>query len=101
MILLDPSTNAKKLLEPIELHLRRLEGLQPKKAKRASVSSAELARYPTIASFVYARLTTAGGLVDPSAKLSDRDLSILRKLVAREEKKRRDARKKKAAETAK
>jgi hypothetical protein len=96
MIMMDPTLNMRNLLEPISNYLeaqkaKKQEEVQP---KREVASSKELAEYPNIATFVYKKMTSAGGLVDPSAKLSDHDLHVLQKLVAREVGKRRKKRSK-------
>lgn len=86
LIMLDATINMRSLIEPIEKYLAEAEA---KKAgeptpKRVVASTKELSEYPTIASFVYKKMTFAGGLVDPSSKLNDHDLHLLQKLVARE-----------------
>jgi hypothetical protein len=99
LVLMDSSLNMMDLVAPIESYLA--EETERKKAeptpKRVVASSKEMSEVPTIASFVYAKMTFAGGLVDPSSKLSDHDLHLLEKLVLREVK----ARKKHPAKRAK
>jgi len=96
MVLMDSSLNMKNLLGPAEAYLAKKEEARKGQPKRMMVSASELAFYPTISSFVYAKMTTAGGLVDASVKLDDHDLKILSKLVAREIKARRSSKRKAA-----
>jgi hypothetical protein len=74
------------LERPIEQYLaeREEERVLSPLPKRVVASNKELAEYPTIASFVYKKMTFAGGLVDPSTKLNDHDLHLLQKLVNKE-----------------
>lgn len=91
LVLMDSSLNMMDLIAPIQNYLAQEN--EKKKAepapKRVVASSKEMNEYPTIASFVYAKMTFAGGLVDPSNKLSDHDLHLLEKLVLREVKARK------------
>lgn len=98
LVMMDSSLNMVDLVEPIEKYLsnekekRKAESIP----KRVVASSKEMNEYPTIASFVYAKMSFAGGLVDPSNKLSDHDLHLLEKLVSREVKARKKENRKKA-----
>jgi hypothetical protein len=91
MILMDNSLNMRALLGPIQSYLAEQEAkkAQSPSPVRVVASNKELAAYPTIASFVYAKMAFAGGLIDPSSKLSDHDLHLLQKLVSREVKARK------------
>jgi hypothetical protein len=96
MILMDSTLNTRDLLVPIKDYLasQNVEKEKAPASKRVVASAKEMKEFPTIASFIYARMTSAGGLFDPSAHLSDHDLHLLQKLVAREVRNRRsDARK--------
>lgn len=98
MIMMDSSINMKSLLPTME---KRMDELEEKKAKlpkktRVAVSKKEISEYKSIQSFVYAKMTGAGGLVDTSAVLDDKDLKILQKLVAAEIEKRKPHVKKKS-----
>ncbi len=84
LILMDGTLNMKNLIAPLEAYLAKKSESKKSQPRRLAISAAELASYPTISAFVFAKMTTAGGLVDPSSKLEDRDLKILQKLVARE-----------------
>ncbi len=97
MIMLDQNLNMKSLLAPLEEKIKELEeekAKQPKKP-RIAVSKKEVSEYRSIQSFVYAKMTGAGGLVDTSAYLDDKDLRILQKLISAEIVKRKGSPKKK------
>lgn len=92
MIMLDSSINMRSLEEPISDYLNRIKEKKasaPAAPKRVVASSKELSEYPSVASFVYKKMTFAGGLVDPSCELSDHDLHLLQKIVNRDVGKRR------------
>lgn len=91
MILMDSALNTRDLLTPIKNFLasQTVEKEKTPSPKRVVASAKEMKEFPTIASFIYARMTSAGGLFDPSSHLSDHDLHLLQKLVAREVKNRR------------
>jgi hypothetical protein len=97
LIRMDASLNMKDLLPAMDQFIAEEEKgkvVEPK-APRVIARQSELDLYPSIASFVYTKMTSAGGLVDPSYKLNDHDLHVLQKLVNREVAKRRAAKKKK------
>ena len=97
LIRMDASLNMKDLLPKMDAFISEEEKdkvVEPK-APRVIARQSELDLYPSIASFIYTKMTSAGGLVDPSYKLSDHDLHVLQKLVSREVSKRRAAKKKK------
>ena len=98
LVRMDPSLNLKDLLPQLEAYVSQEEAVKATapKPKRIVASQKELAQFPNIASFIYAKMTSAGGLVDPSQKLSDEDLHLLRKLVEREVSLRKKAAKKNA-----
>ena len=97
LVRMDPSLNLKDLVPQLEAYIAQEEAVKSAepKAKRVVATKRELAQYPTIASFVYVKMTSAGGLVDPSARLDDEDLHVLKKLVDREASVRKKAAKKK------
>lgn len=97
MILMDPGINMKSLLPDLEQRISELEAIKAEQPKqpRVAVSKKEVLGYKSIQSFVYAKMTGAGGLVDTSAYLDDKDLRILQKLVANEIAKRKTPAKKK------
>ena len=93
LIMLDPTKNIRDLERPMELYLaeQKEERVLSPLPKRVMAYEKELSEFPTIASFVYKKMTFADGLVDPSTQLNDHDLHLLQKLVKRET----DARKRK------
>ena len=98
LIMLDPSKNIRDLESAIEGYLaeRKVERVLSPAPKRVVASEKELSEFPTIASFVYKKMTFADGLVDSSTKLNDHDLRLLQKLVNREvDARKRKTRKKK------
>lgn len=97
MILMDTSMNMKYLLPAMEKRMAELEEEKAKTPKkpRLAVSKKEVLEYKSIQSFVYEKMTGAGGLVDTSAVLTDKDLKILQKLVTSEIAKRNPAKRKK------
>jgi len=97
LVRMDPSLNLKDIVSQLEAYIAQEEAVKATepKVKRVVATKKELSQYPTISSFVYAKMTSAGGLVDPSNKLSDQDLHILKKLVDREVAIRKKAERKK------
>ena len=93
MIRMDSTLNMKNLIPALEAYISEEESKKVTliKPKRVVATKKEIDKYPNIASFVYEKMTSAGGLVDPSARLSDEDLHLLQKLVLREVQKRKKA----------
>ena len=97
MLLMDPTINMKSLLPAMDEELAKDEEKKAESPapKRIAVSQKEVSQYRSIGSFVYAKMTGAGGLVDPSVVLDEKDLRILQKLVTNElNKKKKPAKKK-------
>jgi len=97
LIRMDSTLNMKDLVPQLQAFIAQEESVkaQEPKVKRVVATKKELSQYPNISSFVYAKMTSAGGLVDPSNRLSDEDLHVLKKLVDREVTKRKKEAKKK------
>jgi hypothetical protein len=97
LIRMDSTLNLKDIVPQLESYVAESEAVkaQEPKVKRVVATKKELSQYPTISSFVYAKMTSAGGLVDPSNRLNDEDLHVLKKLVDREVASRKKAAKKK------
>ena len=97
LIRMDSTLNMKDLVPQLQAFIAQEESVkaQEPKVKRVVATQKELNQYPNISSFVYAKMTSAGGLVDPSNRLSDEDLHVLKKLVDREVAKRKKETKKK------
>ena len=87
MIRMDPRINIRDLTPAFEEYLQ--EPLKPKseKPRKMPVRKADLAKYSSIADFVMQKMTSVGGLVDPTASLSEEDLRILEKLIELQRKK--------------
>ena len=92
MILMDASINVRDLVPAMEEYVNHGSSpLSPKKPreKKETISKKELASYASVTDFVYKKMTTVGGLVDPSYALSDHDLRVLAKLIVKEESRRK------------
>jgi len=91
MIRMDSSVNMNDLIPLIEDYIAKKE--KPKtlapKEKRIVTKTEEVLEYGSVGDFVYRKMTDSGGLVSPSATLSDRDLRLLQKVVKMEIAKRR------------
>lgn len=96
MIKMDTSTNVMDLVPSMEEYLLKIEEEKAKdpKPKRQVASKKEMLLYPSIVDFVYDKMTTPGGLVDTSVRLSDHDLHVLSKLIEKEVAKRKKEAKK-------
>jgi hypothetical protein len=86
MIRMDSTLNMRDLAPAIEAYIASEEAGKEAvaKPKREIARKKEIEGYPNIATFVYQKMTGAGGLVDPAMTLSDHDLHVLQKLVSRE-----------------
>jgi len=95
MIKFDPSINIRNFLPAMEEYIAPVlpKDATPK-AKRIVVTKRELSEYVSIPDFVIKKMTSIGGLVDPTVSFSDEDLKILQKLVNAEIAKRKKAAKK-------
>lgn len=93
LIRMDTSINMNDLVPAIEEYLagdKKEEEKEPKQ-KRVVAKKKDLLDYESIGDFVYKKMAGAGGLVSPSASLSDQDLAILARLVKEEQAKRKKA----------
>lgn len=93
LIRMDTSINMNDLVPAIEEYLagdKKEEEKEPK-PKRVVAKKKDLLDYESIGDFVYKKMAGAGGLVSPSASLSDQDLAILARLVKEEQAKRKKA----------
>lgn len=88
MIRMDLTINTRDLEGAMEEYLK-----EPMKEKNSTirVKKTEVLQYSSIADFVYKRMTSVGGLVDPSIQLDDKDLEILKRLIDKEVAKRKKA----------
>lgn len=94
MVRMDMSFNIKSLLPMLENELEELEKEKAKTPKPIRVSKKEMDVYPSLATFIYEKMTVLG-IVDRNAVLSDKDLKLLKKLIVREEKERKAKKSKK------
>ena len=101
MIRMDQSINIRDYEAAINDYLDANKSEEkPKKKKEAEPRSApvhqrEVYQFESIADFLYKTMTSVGGLFDPNHKLTDKELSILDKLVKEEKERRKKAKKKK------
>ncbi len=85
MIRLDETINTRDFLEAMEAYIAPAPKKEGEvKKKRVVVTKKTLMAYPSIGDFVYDKFASIGGLIDRSTPLSDQDLLILKKLVAKE-----------------
>ncbi|MCR5079489.1 MAG: hypothetical protein K6B65_06225 [Bacilli bacterium] len=91
MILLDESINCKDFLPALVEYLEVPS--DPEKERAKPIRKKDLEPYGSVTDFVYKKLTSVGGLVDPTIRLSDDDLAILKRLIENEQKKRRGGKK--------
>ncbi len=95
MILMDPSINCKDLLPQIEEYVKGFDAEKKEKAPSSpAVKKKEVSEFKGVNDFVYQKMTSAGGLVDRSSRLSEKDLKILHRLVNAELKAYRERAKK-------
>jgi hypothetical protein len=96
MIKFDPSINIRNFMPAMEQYIAPAvpKDATPK-PKRVVVTKRELSEYSGIPDFVIKKMTSVGGLVDPTVTFSDEDLKILEKLVLAEITKRKRKSKKK------
>ena len=96
MIRMDPSINTRDLTEAMNAYLAEPVKVAPaNKPKRQNAPKKEVAKYASVADFVYKKMTSIGGLVDVSVQLSDEDLLVLQKLIQNEQNRRKRGIKKK------
>jgi hypothetical protein len=97
MIKFDPSINIRKFPTGDGTIYRSgyAKRCHPERKKEWWVTKRELSEYTGIPDFVIKKMTSIGGLVDPTVTFSDEDLKVLAKLVAAEIAKRKRKAKKK------
>lgn len=102
-ILMDSTLNMNDLVPAIKEYFAKEETIKEKKKpaepkqKREVAKKEELAEFSSIGDFIYKRMAGPGGLISPSASLSDHDLYVLSKLVKEEQARRKPKRKPKKA----
>ena len=94
MILLDDGINCRDIIPAMEAFLDVPSDPNKTAEKAKPVRQKDLKEFTSVTDFVYKRMTSVGGLVDPSIKLSDDELAILKRLIEIEQKKRKGMAKK-------
>lgn len=90
LIMLDENINCRELIPAMEEYLDTpVDGGKRGLEKNKPIRKKDLEEFASVTDFVYKRLTTVGGLVDPSIRLSDEELAILKRLIEIEQKKRK------------
>lgn len=92
---MDPTMNMNDLIPTIEAYFANEAKKEAEsgevKPKRVTVRKKELLEYESVSDFVYKKMAGPGGLVSPSATLSDQDLAVLAKLIKEEQGRRKKA----------
>ncbi|HBX25101.1 MAG TPA: hypothetical protein DEF61_02305 [Firmicutes bacterium] len=98
MILMDPSVNVRDYLEDMRRYLsepsKNVSKKKSIKEKRERIYKKELEEYKGIVDFIYKKMTTVGGLLDPGFELDRHEIRIMEKLLQMERKKLRNKKKK-------
>ena len=85
---MDPSFNLLELIPDIKKYISEVEDKKSPVVRSESVTKKNLEEYDSITDFVYRKMSI-GGIVDKNANLSDKDLRIMKKLIADELAKRK------------
>lgn len=88
MINMDYEYDLTELIPAIEEYINKSQEKKPAPIKKNLVTQKILGQYSSIGDFIYKKMTI-GGLLDPNTELSDKDLKILKKLIAEEQLKRK------------
>lgn len=88
MINMDYEYDLTELIPAIEEYINKSQEKKPVLIKKNLVTQKILDQYSSIGDFIYKKMTI-GGLLDPNTELSDKDLKILKKLIAEEQLKRK------------
>lgn len=98
MILMDPTINVRDYLEDMKRYLsepsKNVSKKKASKEKRERIYKKELEEYKGIVDFIYKKMTTVGGLLDPGYEVERHDIRIMEKLLQLERKKLKNQRKK-------
>ena len=96
MIRMDSGINCRDLEPALRAYLEiPMEKSKKRKKESIRVSKKTLNSYASIADFVYKEMTNVGGLVDTATSLDDEKLTILKRVVDNELKRRAKEEKKK------
>lgn len=89
MINMDYEYDLTELIPQMEEYVNKSSEKKPIINRKNMVTQKMLDQYGTIGNFIYGKMTI-GGLMDPNTELSDKDLKILKKLIAEEQSKRKN-----------
>lgn len=88
MVNMDYEYDLTELIPSIENYIDKSQANKPVTIKKNLVTQKILDQYSSIGDFIYKKMTI-GGLLDPNTELNDKDLKILKKLIAEEQQKRK------------
>lgn len=88
MLKMDASINLLELVPAIKAFIEDEEEKKTPAVRIAAVRKKEVEQYESLNDFVYQKYSV-GGMIDTGAKLTDRDLRIMKKLIAEELSKRK------------
>ena len=88
MIKMDSTANLLELVPEIKKYIEDEEAKKAPSQHAAPINRREVEEYADVNDFVY-RKYAVGGMINKSAELSDKDLRILKKLIAEELEKRK------------
>ena len=83
IIMMDYEFNLLELVPSIKKYIEDKESKRAPTPKPVVVKRNELEEYDSYFDFIYKKMTI-GGMIDRTAKLSDKDLKILKKLIVEE-----------------
>lgn len=88
MLMMDPSADLLELVPTIKQYINDIEEKKEPVIRKNVVTKKEVGGYNSINDFVYEKMTF-GGMMNKEAYLSDKDLKILKRLIADEQAKRK------------
>jgi len=88
MLIMDPSADLLELVPTIKQYINDIEEKKEPVIRKNVVTKKEVGGYNSINDFVYEKMTF-GGMMNKEAYLSDKDLKILKRLIADEQAKRK------------
>lgn len=88
MLMMDPSADLLELVPAIKEYIIGIEEKKEPVVKKNVVTKKEVGGYESINDFIYQKMSF-GGMLNKEAYLSDKDLKILKRLIADEQAKRK------------
>lgn len=88
MLMMDPSADLLELIPQIKQYIVDIEEKKTPVVRKDLVTKKQVLEYESINDFVYQKMSF-GGMLNREAYLSDKDLKILKKLIAEEQDKRK------------